>query len=49
METPNSKRVYRAVILGEGKQLTRNMRREFSYVGISYLMVKCSGLHIELF
>lgn len=44
---PQFKRVYRAVILGEGKQLTRNMRREFSYVGISYLMA-LSGLHIGI-
>ncbi|WP_339613083.1 ComEC/Rec2 family competence protein [Fusobacterium varium] len=34
-------------MLGEGKQLTRNMRREFSYVGISYLMA-LSGLHIGI-
>lgn len=41
------KRVYRAVILGEGKQLTRTMRKEFSYVGISHLMA-LSGLHIGI-
>lgn len=41
------KRVYRAVILGEGKELTRTMRKEFSYVGISHLMA-LSGLHIGI-
>lgn len=45
--SPEFKRVYRAAIIGEKKQLTRNMRKEFSYVGISHLMA-LSGLHIGI-
>ncbi|MHD0317990.1 ComEC/Rec2 family competence protein [Fusobacterium sp. THCT1E2] len=45
--SPEFKRVYSAVILGKGKQLTRSMRREFNYVGISHLMA-LSGLHIGI-
>ncbi|AVQ27093.1 competence protein ComE [Fusobacterium ulcerans] len=45
--SPEFKRVYRAVILGEGKQLSRSMRKEFNYVGISHLMA-LSGLHIGI-
>ncbi len=45
--SPEFKRVYKAVILGEGKYLSRNMRKDFSYVGISHLMA-LSGLHIGI-
>lgn len=41
------KRVYKAVILGEGYRLTREMREKFNYIGISHLMA-LSGFHIGL-
>ena len=39
------KRVYKAVILGEGYRLTKKMRDKFNYIGISHLMA-LSGFHI---
>lgn len=41
------KRVYKAVILGEGYRLTREMRDKFNYIGISHLMA-LSGFHVGL-
>lgn len=41
------KRIYKAVILGEGYRLTREMRDKFNYIGISHLMA-LSGFHIGL-
>lgn len=41
------KKVYSAVILGQSYKLPKDMREEFSYIGISHLMA-LSGFHIGL-
>lgn len=41
------KKLYHAVILGESYRLPKNLREQFSYIGISHLMA-LSGFHIGL-
>lgn len=41
------KRVYRAIILGESREIPKELREKFNYVGVSHLFA-LSGLHIGL-
>lgn len=41
------KRVYRAIILGESREIPKELREKFNYVGISHLFA-LSGLHIGI-
>lgn len=41
------KRVYRAVILGDSKEIPKELREKFNYVGVSHLFA-LSGLHIGI-
>lgn len=46
-QSPTLRRVYKAVVLGESFQLTRELRQRFNYIGISHLMA-LSGFHIGI-
>lgn len=39
------KRVYRAIVLGESREIPKELREQFNYVGVSHLFA-LSGLHI---
>lgn len=41
------KRVYRAIILGESREIPKELREKFNYVGVSHLFA-LSGLHIGI-
>lgn len=41
------KRVYRAIILGESREIPKELRENFNYVGVSHLFA-LSGLHIGI-
>lgn len=41
------KRVYRAIVLGESREIPKKLREQFNYVGVSHLFA-LSGLHIGI-
>ena len=41
------KRVYRAIILGESREIPKELREKFNYIGVSHLFA-LSGLHIGI-
>ena len=41
------KRIYRAIILGESREIPKELREKFNYVGVSHLFA-LSGLHIGI-